>query len=108
MKSAPPTAKEIHETVKIEITIGMSQLQAREALGPPNITARDKKGREIWVHDRMAVRASDTEKEGKAGVILFIIKDRTGIPGSSQGEEKLLTVVITFDEKKQVESFSYQ
>jgi len=86
----------------------MSQLRVKEALGSPNIVARNKKGREIWVHDRIAVRASDTEKEGKAGVVLFVIKDRAGTPGSSQGEEKLLTAVITFDEKKQVESFSCQ
>lgn len=86
----------------------MSQLQIKEALGSPNIAARDKKGKEIWVYDRIAVRASDTEKDGKAGVVLFVIKDRTATPASSQDGEKLLTAVITFDEKKQAESFSCQ
>lgn len=91
-------------TVQKEIHVGMSQADVVTALGSPNIITRDSEGRETWVYDKIAREASYSS--GGAGLFLIIggISKEYGSYGTT---EKTLTVIIKFDEKKRVESFSY-
>lgn len=117
------STKEREMTVGIvqkEIHKGMSQADVAVALGSPNIVTNDGSGKETWIYDKIATEASySTSSGGVSGGV-----GAGGLPGSvlilggvgggysksagaSSTTQKTLTVVIKFDDRKNVESFSY-
>ena len=70
-------------------------------LGSPNIVTKDTQGREVWTYDRSS---SDKNSESGGFWVLFFGKSNA----SSSSSSKSLTVIITFDEKKNVLDFTYQ
>ncbi len=106
--------------VQKEIRVGMSQADVAVALGSPNIVTKDSTGKEAWIYDKIATEAYYSKSSGGlggglgaggiAGSALILggvgggYSKEAGAAGSTQ---KTLTVVIKFDEKNSVESFSY-
>ncbi len=90
--------------VKREIRKGMMMSDVAEALGSPNITQRDEKGREAWIYDKIATEASYSESQNSLFLILGGFSNQSGAASTTQ---KTLTVVIKFDENSKVETYSY-
>ena len=104
---ALPSTQEQEMTVGVvqkEIRVGMSQTDVAVALGSPNIVTRDSVGKEAWVYDKMAREVSYSQDGGGVWLIFTGYGKRAVAASSTQ---KTLTVVIKFDEKSLVESFSY-
>ena len=102
-----PSAKEREMTTGIvqkEIHIGMSQAEVATALGSPNIVTRDSSNKETWIYDKIASEASYSQSHGYGTILLLGFSRDAGAVSTTQ---KTLTVVIKFDEKNLVESFSY-
>ncbi len=107
-------------TVQKEIKKNMSAADVAEALGSPNIVTTDEKGREVWVYDRISTDVTYSKDSGGVGGVLLIGAASGdvaggGLPGGSYSRsagaesktQRTLTVVIKFDEEKQVRDFSY-
>jgi len=106
--------------VQKEIRKGMSQADVAIALGSPNIVTNDGSGKETWIYDKIATEASYSSSSGGisggvgagglAGSALILGGVGGGYSksaGASSTTQKTLTVVIKFDDRKNVESFSY-
>ncbi len=106
--------------VQKEIRVGMSQADVAIALGSPNIVTNDGSGNESWIYDKIATEASYSRSGssigggvgagGLAGTALILGGVGGGYSqsaGASSSTQKTLTVVIKFNDKKTVQSFSY-
>ena len=91
-------------TVQKKIRVGMSQADVAEALGSPNIVTKDSTGKETWIYDKIATEASYSKDSGGAWLILGTYGKEAGAAGTTQ---KTLTVIIKFNEKGLVDSFTY-
>ena len=106
--------------VQKEIKIGASQDEVALALGSPNIVTRDSDGKDTWIYDKVSSIVSyNNNGFGIGGGALGggapgngVIGGILGINwGKNKGQvetvQKTLTVVIKFNKKNQVESFTY-
>jgi len=88
-------------TVQSKIFKGQSQSAVMEALGSPNIVTYDAQGKEVWTYDRIS-----NEKEAQSsGFWVFLFGQSSSASSSSS---KSLTVIITFDNNKNVLDYTYQ
>lgn len=117
------STKEREMTVGIvqkEIHVGMSQADVAMALGSPNIVTNDGSGKETWIYDKIATEASYSTSRGGVGggvgagglagsalILGGVGGGYSKSAGASSTTQKTLTVVIKFDNKKKVDSFSY-
>ena len=90
--------------VQKEIRVGMSQSDVATALGSPNIVTRDSSDKETWIYDKMATEASYSKSHGYGTILILGFSRDAGAVSTTQ---KTLTVVIKFNAKSLVESFSY-
>ena len=90
--------------VQKEIRVGMSQADVAIALGSPNIVSKDSDGKEAWIYDKIAREVSYSQD---GGGVWFIFTGYGKQAGAASSTQKTLTVVIKFDEKSLVESFTY-
>lgn len=90
--------------VQKEIRVGMSQADVASSLGSPNIVTKDSSGKETWIYDKIATEASYS-KSNVYGTILIVGFSKDA--GAVSSTQKTLTVVIKFNERNLVESFSY-
>ncbi len=102
--------------VQRDIRVGMSGAEVAETLGSPNIVSTDENGREVWIYDKFATDVVASESgwsvlgigagagSGAAGGGGIGGSGRSGARSSSQ---RTLTVIIKFDEKRQVRDFAY-
>lgn len=90
--------------IKKEIRTGMFQAEVIEAIGSPNIITRDSQGKEVWVYDKISAEA-EFSSSTQYGTILLLgfIREKKEVVTT----QKTLTVIIRFDDKGSVESFSY-
>ena len=88
-------------TVQSKIYKGQSQSAVMDALGSPNIVTKDTQGREEWTYDRIS-----TEKNSGSEGFWFLLFGKSN--ASSSSSSKSLTVIIKFDENKNVLDFTYQ
>ena len=88
-------------TVQSKISKGQSQSSVMDVLGSPNIVTKDSQGREVWTDDRIS---SDNEAQS-GGFWFFLFGKRSSASSSSS---KSLTVLITFDDNKNVLDYTYQ
>lgn len=106
--------------VQKEIKIGATQDEVAMALGSPNIVTRDADGKDTWIYDKVSsVVSYNNNGLGIGGGTVGggapgngIIGGILGISwGKNKGQvetvQKTLTVVIKFNQKNQVESFTY-
>lgn len=106
--------------VQKDIKVGTSQADVATILGSPNIVTQDADGRETWIYDKV----SSITSYGSSGFGIGAGGLGGGIGGSAfggglgnvgynkrggtvQSVQKTLTVVLKFDENKNVHSFSY-
>jgi hypothetical protein len=98
----------------------MSQADVAAALGSPNIVTKDSEGKETWIYDKIATEASYSKSSsqisggggagGIAGTTLLLGIIGGGYSqasGAASSTQKTLTVIIKFNDKNQVDSFSY-
>lgn len=119
----------LHSSQEREMTVGivqkeirqwMSQADVAAALGSPNIVTKDSSGKETWIYDKIATEASYSKSSsgisgaagagGIAGSTLILGGVGGGFSqsaGAVSSTQKTLTVIIKFNEKNQVDSFSY-
>ena len=87
--------------VQSKIYKGQSQYEVMDVLGSPNIITKDTQGREVWTYDRIS-----SDKNSESGGFWFLFFGKSN--ASSSSSSKSLTVIITFDDKKNVLDFTYQ
>ena len=97
-------------TVQSKISKGQSQSSVMDVLGSPNIVTKDSQGREVWTYDRIS-----RDNEASSGTGFFILNPFSWFTGggvgsksSSSASSKSLTVLITFDDNKNVLDYTYQ
>ncbi len=106
--------------VQRDIRVGTSQADVATILGSPNIVTQDADGRETWIYDKVSsITAFGTSgfgvnvgglgggigSGGFGGGIGNVGYNKRG--GTVQSVQKTLTVVLKFDEKHNVSSYSY-
>ncbi len=91
-------------TAQRNIQIGMSQADVAVALGSPNIVTQDANGQESWVYDKMATEVSESSSGTNFNLLIFNTGKNKRYAASTQ---RTLTVVIKFDEQKQVSDLKY-
>ena len=97
-------------TVQSKIFKGQSQSSVMDVLGSPNIVTKDSQGQEVWTYDRIS---SDNEASSSFGFyilnpIWWFTGAGTNSKSSSSASSKSLTVLITFDDNKNVLDYTYQ
>ncbi|MCX7930073.1 MAG: outer membrane protein assembly factor BamE [Chlorobi bacterium] len=90
--------------VQREIRRGMSGAEVAEALGSPNIVTKDADGRETWVYDRIATEVTYSDSQN---ALFLILAGTASQSGAVLRTQKTLTVVIKFDDRGRVDSFTY-
>ena len=106
--------------VQKEIRKGMSAADVATVLGSPNIVTTDSANREVWVYDKITTDVSYSKDSSGAGLKLLIagVSDSffgAGAPsgsysrsaGAQSKTQRTLTVVIKYNEQKQVRDFFY-
>ena len=107
--------------VQKEIRAGMSQADVAAALGSPNIVTKDADGKETWIYDKIATEASYSTDSGgiggtaagggvPGGRTLVLGGVGTGYrksAGAAATTQRTLTVIIKFNERALVDSFTY-
>jgi outer membrane protein assembly factor BamE (lipoprotein component of BamABCDE complex) len=88
-------------TVQKEIKVGMPSADVVQILGSPNMVTTDEQRREVWVYDKIATEV--VYSNSNAGLKFLT----SGSSGAASSMQRTLTVVIKFDENKQVRDFAY-
>lgn len=106
--------------VQRDIKVGTSQADVAQYLGSPNIVTQDADGRETWIYDKVSSITSYGSSGfgigvgglgggygsgGFGGGLANVGYNKHG--GTVQSVQKTLTVVLKFDDNKNVQSFSY-
>ncbi|MEH6607678.1 MAG: hypothetical protein V7711_19030 [Pseudomonadales bacterium] len=102
--------------VQREIQVGMSGADVLGVLGSPNIVSTDSNRREVWVYDRVGTEV--TYSQSGTGLISMIgvvggsaaggvLPSHQQGAGASRRSQKTLTIIIKFDDNKQVRDYSY-
>lgn len=106
---------------------GMSQDEVALALGSPNIVTQDANGKETWIYDKMSSSLTDRNKNESfvensmatryfwhdlltlvtLGLINKDVKPEMKDVAQVVSSQNTLTIVIKFDKKNCVESYSY-
>ena len=87
-------------TVQSKISKGQSQSSVMDVLGSPNIVTKDSQGQEVWTYDRIS-KENEAQSEG----FWFFLFGKSSSASSSSS--KSLTVLITFDDNKNVLDYTY-
>lgn len=91
------------------VTKGANQSEIIKVLGAPNIISKDKSGNETWTYDRISRDAQSNSRTGAGFGALFGWVFAAGNSSSSSSmSNKSLTVIITFDDNKNVIDYAYQ
>lgn len=90
--------------VQRDIRYGMSQSDVAQALGSPNIVTREDNGNETWIYDKIATEASRSADSGGWTILLAGSNKQAGASATTQ---RTLTVVIKFNQQRQVSNFTY-
>ena len=102
-------------TVQSQVKEGMTQTEILSVLGSPNIVTKGSKGNEVWTYDKIgssqSAAASSTygSRTLDQGFWVFLfggVSSRSS--ASANTESKSLTVIISFDENKNVSNVTYQ
>ena len=95
--------------VQSSVTKGANQVDITKILGAPNIISKDKQGNETWVYDRISRERKSNSMAGFGfGAIGAWMGAGGGSRSSDSSSSKSLTVIITFDDNKNVLDYAYQ
>ena len=91
------------------VTKGANQSEIIKVLGAPNIISKDKSDNETWTYDRISRDTQSNSRTGAGFGALFGWVFAGGSSSSSSSmSNKSLTVIITFDDNKNVIDYAYQ
>ena len=91
------------------VTKGANQTEITKVLGAPNIISMDKQGNETWTYDRISRDAESSSGSGVGFGALFGWVFAGGRSSASSSiSNRSLTVIITFDDNKNVIDYAYQ
>ena len=90
--------------VQGEIRVGLNAARVAEILGSPNIITTDEERREVWIYDKVSTDRVDTNRSVYG--TLIILGAQSGTSSSSQ-RQRTLTIIVKFDEEKNVRDFAY-
>lgn len=102
-------------TVQKEIRKGMSSAEVVAVLGSPNMVTTDEQRREVWVYDKAAREVVHSSSGLQIIPLLLgtgsIAGGATGGYSKSAGAaaqtDRMLTVVIKFDDQNKVRDWAY-
>jgi outer membrane protein assembly factor BamE (lipoprotein component of BamABCDE complex) len=107
-------------TVQKEIRKGMSAADVATVLGSPNIVTTDSANREVWVYDKISTDVSYSKDSSGTGLKLLVAGINSSLFGAGSGSgsynrsagaqsktQRTLTVVIKYNDQKQVRDFFY-
>ena len=98
-------------TVQREIRIGMSGAEVATALGSPNIVSTDEYRNEVWIYDKISSHSVQTQTHTAPATLTLLDAVGSFTTSSSNqrsaSSQRTLTVVIKFDENKEVYDFAY-
>jgi outer membrane protein assembly factor BamE (lipoprotein component of BamABCDE complex) len=100
-------------TVQKEIRMGMSAAEVAEVLGSPNIVTTDENRQETWIYDKISTEVAYSKSSGTVVGLIFGgsgggLGAASRNAGATASSQKTLTVIIKFDDNKQVRDFSYR
>tara|TARA_S200000501_G_scaffold53558_1_gene43676 strand:+ start:1045 stop:1440 length:396 start_codon:yes stop_codon:yes gene_type:complete len=96
-------------TVQQNVKKGANQTDVMRSLGAPNIISKDKNGLETWTYDKISRESGTSSRSlGLFGGIGQFLLGGSGSKSSSSVSSKSITVIITFDNDKNITDFSYQ
>jgi hypothetical protein len=106
--ASPPPPLEPRElavdAVQHEIKAGLDQAAVLEALGPDYRISTDSQRREVWTYENIASDRIDTERSVGGGII--VLGDGRS-PSAGSASERMLTLIIYYDEAKKVRDLAY-
>jgi len=103
------TSKLTFGAVQSSVVKGANQTDITRSLGSPNIISKDKQGNETWTYDRISRENESKDMAGLGfGGLFGWMWGGTASKSSSSTSSKSLTVIITFDDNKDVLDFAYQ
>lgn len=91
--------------VQKEIKVGMCSADVVKVLGSPNMITGDDQNCETWVYDKASTSVQVSSDGVGAWVLLFSGTESNSFSSSTQ---RTLTIIVKFDEKNKVKSFSYR
>jgi outer membrane protein assembly factor BamE (lipoprotein component of BamABCDE complex) len=91
-------------TVQRSIRKGMSSTEVLEAMGSPNIVTSGEGGTETWVYDKIA---TDTVHSDSGAWWFVVVSGGSGNSKATSESQRTLTVIVKFDEQKQVRDLAY-
>jgi outer membrane protein assembly factor BamE (lipoprotein component of BamABCDE complex) len=91
-------------TVQRNIRKGMDSSEVLEAMGSPNIVTSGESGTETWVYDKIA---TDTVHSNSGAWWFIVVNGGSGNSGATSESQRTLTVIVKFDEHKQVRDLAY-
>ena len=83
-----------------------------DVLGSPNLVTTDEERREVWVYDKVATDRVHSSSSGGLAALIFG-SDGGGLAhgslssGAASTSQRMLTVVIKFDDEHRVRDFAY-
>lgn len=100
-------------TVQKEIKMGMSAAEVAEVLGSPNIVTTDENRQETWIYDKISTEVAYSKSSGTVVGLIFGgsgggLGGASRSAGAAASSQRTLTVIIKFDDNKQVRDFSYR
>ena len=90
--------------VQGEIKKRMPASDVAMILGSPNIITTDERRREIWIYDKVSSNRVDSRSFFGGNMIIF---GGGQLQSETSSNQRTLTVVIKYDDDKQVRDFAY-
>ncbi len=90
--------------VQGEIKEKMPASEVATILGSPNIITTDEHRREVWIYDKVSSHRVATRSAIGGNIIIF---GGGKLQSESSSSQRTLTVIIKYDEDKQVRDFAY-
>ena len=106
----PQTDRLTFGTIQKSVYEGANQAEIMETMGAPNIITKNSDGKEVWTYDRIS-----REAQASSGMVVswwnpisWLGGIASGTASRSSTTSKSITVLITFNDNKQVANFKYQ
>ncbi|MCH9698556.1 MAG: hypothetical protein K0U68_10660 [Gammaproteobacteria bacterium] len=90
--------------VQGEIKEQMPASEVAAILGSPNIITTDEQRREVWIYDKVSTNRIDTRSAIGGNIFIF---GAGKLQSETTSSQRTLTVVIKYDDDKQVRDFAY-
>lgn len=90
--------------VQREVYRGMPASDVAAILGSPNIVSLDENKDEVWIYDKISTQVEYSTKG--SGVWLLVVGGASE-SGYARKSQRTLTIIVKFDQNKQVKDFTY-